>query len=211
MKRRENVVNACIGATLGLGLVLLAYDRQEEYKPLETTCSIETATVEVVTVETVAEPTTEEQITEEPTTAVQLYDVPLDAQLQLYIIGLCEETNISTALVMAVIERESNFNPLSEGDNGDSLGLMQIQPKWHQWRMDSLGGGDWFNPYDNVAVGVHILAELFNKYGDDVYMVLMAYNGGASYAERMASKGITSEYAVEVDARAEELERSVEQ
>ncbi len=213
-KRKGNVVNACIGATLGLILALFAYNNRETaYKPVETcTEARTTATVEVVTVDKVAESTTEEistveQTTEEPTTAVQLYDVPLDADLQLYIMDLCEEANISAALVIAVIERESKFDALEVGDGGDSLGLMQIQPKWHQWRMDSLGGGDWFNPYNNVAVGVHILEGLFDKYGDDVYLVLMAYNGGASYAERMASKGIASEYAIEVNARAEELER----
>ena len=204
-RRKRNVVNACIGATLGLILALFAYNnRGTAYKPVET-CAEETttATVESVTVDTVAETTTEEPTTEE---IIQLYDVPLDAELQLYIMDLCEEANISAALVIAVIERESKFDALEVGDSGDSLGLMQIQPKWHQWRMDALGGGDWFNPYDNVAVGVHILKGLFDKYGDDVYMVLMAYNGGASYAESMASKGIVSEYAIEVDARAEELE-----
>lgn len=208
-KRKENVVSACIGATLGLILALFAYNNRETaYKPVETyTETRTTATVEVVTVDTVAEPTTEEQTTEEPTTAVQLYDVPLDAELQLYIMDLCEEANISAALVIAVIERESNFNASAVGDSGNSLGLMQIQPKWHQWRMDELGGSDWFNPYNNVAVGVHILEGLFDRYGDDVYMVLMAYNGGASYAEKMASKGIVSDYAINVDARAAELER----
>ena len=205
-KRKENVVNACIGATLGLILALFAYNNRETaYKPIETyTETRTTATVEEVTAGTVAEATTEEQTTEE---IIQLYDVPLDAKLQLYIMDLCEEANISAALVIAVIERESNFNASAVGDSGNSLGLMQIQPKWHQWRMDELGGSDWFNPYNNVAVGVHILAGLFDTYGDDVYLVLMAYNGGASYAEKMASKGIVSDYAINVDARAAELER----
>lgn len=141
------------------------------------------------------------------TESVPLYDVPLDKELQLYIVELCEKANIVPSLVIAIVERESNFDPLSVGDNGNSLGLMQIQPKWHQWRMDELGGGDWFNPYDNLKVGVHILTDLFHRYGDDVYKVLMAYNGGISYTERMADKGLYSDYAVEVAARAAELEQ----
>lgn len=200
--RKGNVVNACIGATLGLILALFAYNNRE-------TAEVESIVNSSEYQATVAEPTTEEISTVEQTTEkiVQLYDVPLDAELQLYIMDLCEEANISAALVIAVIERESNYNASAVGDSGNSLGLMQIQPKWHQWRMDELGGSDWFNPYNNVAVGVHILEGLFDKYGDDVYLVLMAYNGGASYAEKMASKGIVSDYAINVDARAAELER----
>lgn len=120
---------------------------------------------------------------------------------------MCEKANIAPALVIAIIERESNYDPLEVGDNGNSLGLMQIQPKWHQWRADELGCLDWYNPYDNVTVGIDILADLFAKHGDDVYMVLMAYNGGNSYAYRMADKGKVSDYAIEVDARADELEK----
>lgn len=211
-KRKESVVSACIGATLGLILTLYGISQQEMDKPAtSSTEPVTTAVVEIVTVDKVAEATTEEISTVEPTTTVQLYDVPLDADLQLYIMDLCEEANISAALVIAVIERESNFNASAVGDSGNSLGLMQIQPKWHQWRMDELGGSDWLNPYDNVAVGVHILKSLFETYGDDVYMVLMAYNGGASYAKRMVAEGIYSDYAINVDARAAELERSIEQ
>ena len=200
--KRKDVVSACLGATLRLTFALYGISQQGTGKPAATYIEPTTATIEVATVDTVAEPTTEET-----TTAVQLFDVPLDAELQLYIMDLCEEANISAALVIAMIERESYFDASAVGDGGDSLGIMQIQPKWHQWRMDELGGGDWFNAYDNIAVGVHILKGLFDRYGDDVYMVLMAYNGGASYAERMAAKGITSDYALKVDARASELER----
>lgn len=149
---------------------------------------------------------------EETTTAEvkRYYDVSLSEELQDYIIDLCDQRSISPALVMAIIEQESNCNSEVVGDGGDSLGLMQIQPRWHQWRMDKLGGSDWLNPYDNVAVGIDILADLFSKYGDDVYMVLMAYNGGCSYAEDKSVQGIISDYAIEVDVRAAELEKMLE-
>lgn len=202
-KRKENVVSACIGATIGLVLVVAAYNSKEtEYKPVETYIEvISTAAVEVVTVDTVAE--AEEQTTEE---VIQLYDVPLDEDLQLYIMDLCEEANISAALVIAVIERESNFNASAVGDSGNSLGLMQIQPRWHQERMNRLGCSDLLNPYENVAVGIDILAGLFAEY-EDLAFVLMAYNGGTNYAMNMIQNGKVSDYAISVEARAEELER----
>lgn len=202
-KRKENVVSACIGATIGLVLVVAAYNSKETaYKPVETyTEAISTAAVEVVTVDTVAE--AGEQTTEE---VIQLYDVPLDEDLQLYIMDLCEEANISAALVIAVIERESNFNASAVGDSGNSLGLMQIQPRWHQERMNRLGCSDLLNPYENVAVGIDILAGLFAEY-EDLAFVLMAYNGGTNYAMNMIQNGKVSDYAISVEARAEELER----
>ena len=73
--------------------------------------------------------------------------------------------------------------------------------------MEQLGGGDWLNPYDNVTVGINILTDLFRKYGDDLYMVLMIYNGGSSYARRMVEQGKVSDYALEIVARAEELDK----
>ena len=214
IKRMEYVALYIVIITL---LIMSALGEREPVKGNEeeiTTIQKESTTseganIETVTVETVAvTEVTTEQVTQK--VCVELYDVPLEAELQYYIIELCESAHISSALVMAIIERESDFNALEVGDDGDSLGLMQIQPKWHQWRMDKLGGSDWFNPYDNVTVGVHILTELFHKYGDDVYMVLMAYNGGCAYAERMSEQGEYSNYAIEVDARSEALEHMKE-
>lgn len=210
---KRNIISAAVGTVLGLLFVTYAINHKSptpiivEAKTSTYAEDSSTAVIEEVTVGTVAEPTTEEISTVEPTTAIQLFDVPLDEELQLYIMDICQDANISAALVMAIIERESNYNASAIGDSGNSLGLMQIQPRWHQWRMDELGDGDWLNPYDNIKVGVHILKGLFDKYGDDVYMVLMAYNGGSSYANRLASQGIISDYAIKVDARASELER----
>ena len=147
-----------------------------------------------------------EPIVEEQTTEIKFFDVPLSEDIQLHIFAECEKYNISPALVIAVIERESNYNTNAIGDNGNSLGLMQIQPRYHQWRMDELGGGEWLNAKDNVSVGIHILASLFNKYGDDIYSVLHEYNGGWAYANRLANKGVISEYALTVTARAEQLD-----
>lgn len=135
-----------------------------------------------------------------------VYNVPLDESVQLYIVELCKEKQISPELVLAMIEQESRYNIDIVGDNGNSLGLMQIQPRWHKDRMDRLGCDNLLNPYENVTVGVDILLELFEKYDGDVYMVLMAYNGGPSYAQKMMNKGKISDYALSVTSRAEELE-----
>lgn len=165
------------------------------------------ANIEEATQDTVAQPMTEETTTKPE---VKYYNVPLDEQFQRYVFGVCEERNVSPALIFAIMERESDFRADCVGDSGNSLGIMQIQPKWHQWRADKLGCLDWMNPYDNATVGIDIIADYFEKYGDDVYFVLMVYNGGLGYANRMTNKGVISDYAKSVVARAEELDKEIE-
>lgn len=122
------------------------------------------------------------------------FDVPLEKDLQDHIFHLCDIYRIDPALVMAVIYRESRFKADVIGDHGNSFGLMQIQPRWHQWRMDLLDCQDLLDPYQNVSVGIHLLAELYS-YGKSTEWVLMAYNGGPSYANKMAARGELSGYA----------------
>lgn len=139
------------------------------------------------------------------------YNVPLDEDLQAYIIDICKDSMVDPEMVMAMIRKESNFNANAIGDSGRSLGLMQIQPKWHQWRMDELfgaGNSDWFDPYKNVAVGVHILNDLYAT-GLSEEWVLMAYNGGYGYAHKKVAEGIVTEYVVLVRQYINDLERDV--
>lgn len=140
---------------------------------------------------------------EEPNTVPELWAVPLEEDLQLHIANLCEEYHIQPELVLAVIEQESQYNPEAIGDSGNSLGLMQIQPRWHSERMQQLGCDDLLDPYQNVTVGVDILAEKLAKGSTE--WALMAYNGGNQYADDLQARGEVSEYAEAVIMLAEEL------
>lgn len=154
------------------------------------------------------------EATPEPETAIsvaevceeqntKLWAVPLAEDLQLHIADLCEEYHIQPELVLAVIEQESQYKPEAIGDSGNSLGLMQIQPRWHGERMQKLGCDDLLDPYQNVTVGVDILAEKLAKGSTE--WALMAYNGGNQYADAMQGRGVVSEYAEAVIMLAEEL------
>lgn len=138
-----------------------------------------------------------------PEPAAAIWSVPLEEELQLFIAGLCEEYHIQPELVLAVIEQESQYNPEAIGDSGRSYGLMQVQPRWHSERMQQLGCTDLLDPYQNVTVGIDILAE---KLEGGLEWGLMAYNGGNQYADSMKSRGEVSEYAEAVIMLAEELE-----
>lgn len=151
-----------------------------------------------------------ESIVEEPSeslTAPEKYIAEGDMELGEFIFRTAKDYGLDHGIVLAIIEKESGWNVSASGDNGRSLGLMQIQPKWHQWRMDELfgaGNSDWFDPYKNVAVGCHILRDLYDT-GLSEEWVLMAYNGGYGYAHKMVAAGQVSDYARIVMARAELL------
>lgn len=132
-----------------------------------------------------------------------LYDVPLSANLQEHIRQLCDEYGVDMPLVLAIIGQESNYRPDAVGDNGNSLGLMQIQPRWHQSRMDKLGVTDLVDPYQNVAVGIDLLAGLINKGG--IRWAIMAYNAGAETADYYITIGTITDYAAEVEHLREEI------
>lgn len=129
---------------------------------------------------------------------VSAYDVPLDLELQLFIIQLCEEYHIEPSILFAMAERESRFTADAVGDGGDSLGMFQVQPKWHQDRMDRLGVTDLFDPYQAAVVAVDFLAELLARYDGDIGKALTAYNQGSF-------KGTVTKYAQGVLARSEEM------
>ena len=126
-------------------------------------------------------------------------DVPLDGETQAFLRSACEEAGITYELALAVIRQETDFRNVV-GDNGDSIGYMQIQPRWHEERMERLGVTDLANPYSNFRVGCDFLAELLSKY--TLEEALTAYNSG---------KAGKSEYATSVMGYMEEYNRSCEE
>lgn len=142
----------------------------------------------------------------EPIETVRYYDVPLDEDIQDYIITKSTEHNINPALVFAIIERESNYDCEAIGDSGNSIGLMQINTYWHQERMDKLGITDLFNPYNNIDIGIDVLTEILSQY-EDLTFSLMVYNGGFGYAADNINRGIyNTDYTEYVINRCLELQ-----
>lgn len=140
----------------------------------------------------------------EPIEVNQLYDVPLEPELQEHINQLCDDYNVDMPLVLAIIGQESNYNAHAIGDNGNSLGLMQIQPQHHQQRMNRLGVTDLLDPYQNVTVGIDLLAELINE-NKGAEWAVTAYNAGAGTADYHKTIGTRTEYTESVIKLMEEI------
>lgn len=184
-------------------IVPCAIKYNEDYLAEPTTEITETEITEVH-----IEESTEVEVAE-PIEEVKFYDVPLSEELQLHIFAECEKHNIAPSIIIAMIERESNYKADAVGDNGNSLGLMQIQPRWNAERMERLGCTDLLDPYQNVTVGIDVLVELIEK-DTDLYWVLMAYNGGQAYATKNMKNETYSDYALYVVERATELDKEIE-
>lgn len=178
----------------------------------DTNASIEVTETPTETIPEATEPpVTEPPVIEPPVTEpenptlVTYFNVPLSEDLQDHIFAMCEKKNVDPIIIIAMIYRESSYNPSNMGDNGMSYGLMQIQPKWHQARMDRLGCTDLLDPYQNVTVGIDLFGD-FMSLGKGVEWALMAYNDGGAEADRKAAEGIITSYVTRVLQTVKDLE-----
>ncbi len=90
-----------------------------------------------------------------------------------------ERHRVDPALVRAVIETESNWNPAAVSRKG-ALGLMQLIPTTAQ----RFGVNDVFNPKQNVDAGVRYLRTLLERYNGNLDLALAAYNAGEGAVDR---------------------------
>lgn len=117
-------------------------------------------------------------------------NINTELSIKEYIKSECSKRNLDYRIIYSIIEQESKWNEDAIGDNGNSLGLMQIQPRWHKNRMDNLGVSDLLDPYQNVSVGIDIVDELVSKYG--LYGGLAAYNAGSPSGYSQYSENVIS-------------------
>ena len=87
--------------------------------------------------------------------------------------------NVPHELVSAVIRVESGFNVRAVSPKG-ARGLMQLMPQ----TANILGVRDSFDPSDNIDGGVRYLRGLLDQYGNNLPLVLAAYNAGEGAVKR---------------------------
>lgn len=103
-------------------------------------------------------------------------DIPLSYELQAILYSACLEYEIDYSLALAVVEQETNFRNVT-GDDGASVGFMQIQDRWWSGLMEEIGARDLTDPEDNFRTGCAILRQLLDKHGN-IEDALTAYNRG---------------------------------
>jgi soluble lytic murein transglycosylase-like protein len=90
-----------------------------------------------------------------------------------------ERHRVDPALVRAVIQAESNWNPKAYSHKGAG-GLMQLIPTTAR----RYGAFDLFDPQQNINAGVKYLRTLLERYNGNLDLALAAYNAGEGAVDR---------------------------
>jgi soluble lytic murein transglycosylase-like protein len=90
---------------------------------------------------------------------------------------------IDAALIRAVMQTESNFDPRAVSPVG-AMGLMQIMPALAK----DLGVSNPFDPRQNVMAGAKYLSRLLEAHRGNIALTLASYNAGPTNVRRY--KGI---------------------
>ena len=117
------------------------------------------------------------QHTEPPWYARLWYPLHYSTNVRVY----ASQDHLDAALLAAVIESESKFNPTARSDAG-AVGLMQLTPATAKGIAQYTGGSrfrlsDLTNPDINIRYGAWYLGHLMNKYRNE-RLALAAYNAG---------------------------------
>jgi soluble lytic murein transglycosylase len=94
-----------------------------------------------------------------------------------------DEFDLDPLLLWAVMREESRYDPEALSYVG-ARGLMQVMPATQTWIAEQLEEdivpGDAFSPEANIRLGAWFLRFLFDYFGEDLELVIAAYNGGAA-------------------------------
>jgi hypothetical protein len=104
------------------------------------------------------------------------------AKISREIINQSQKHKINPLLVMAFIQTESSFKPDAVGPVGE-VGLMQLRYRTAQYiaskyNLNLKNEKELKNPITNIRFGVAYLAYLKDKYGEEPYYMVPAYNVG---------------------------------
>ncbi|MFZ5352982.1 MAG: lytic transglycosylase domain-containing protein [Bacillota bacterium] len=108
-----------------------------------------------------------------------------------------KEYQIEAPMIAAVIKTESNFFTFAESPKG-ARGLMQITPSTGKWIADKLKVENYsdeslYEPEINIRFGCWYIRHLHEYFGNDMRLVLAAYNGGRGNVDKWLKDSSLSE------------------
>lgn len=120
--------------------------------------------------------------------APQLVKILYPLKFDSYIIKYSNEYKMEPSFVAAVIKTESNFQEFAESGKG-AKGLMQITSSTGCWIAQKLKVEDFqedmlFDPETNIRFGCWYIKHLYEYYGNDIKLIMAAYNGGMGNVDK---------------------------
>jgi soluble lytic murein transglycosylase len=114
------------------------------------------------------------------------------------------DKGLDPALIAGVIYAESRFIDGRTSSAG-AQGLMQLTPATAQYIAQKSGGtafrvSDLGTPQVNIAYGAFYLRYLMRRYGDDVPLVLAAYNAGEGNVDKWIARARARDKALDISA-----------
>lgn len=108
--------------------------------------------------------------------------------------GSAVEFGVEPALIFAVCEVESHFNPRALSPTG-AVGIMQIMPSTGEWIASRLGVADYheedlYDPTVNVRFGTYYLSYLGNLFSEE-WQIIAGYNAGEGAVRSWIEGGLT--------------------
>src|SRR6056297_1522540 len=99
---------------------------------------------------------------------------------------------VPVALLLAIASRESNMGLALDanfaGDNGNGIGIMQIDRRYHSGFTGRHAGSDH---QANINYGAEFLSGLIRQFPEDRPAAVAAYNAGASRVRSALAAGLT--------------------
>ncbi|WP_315117668.1 lytic transglycosylase domain-containing protein [uncultured Clostridium sp.] len=99
-----------------------------------------------------------------------------------------KEYDIDPYIVFSVIKAESNFKPKAVSHKS-AYGLMQVTPSTGEWiaeqmEMENFTLDKLFEPEYNISMGCWYIDNLRKEFGDNMDVVLAAYNAGRGNVQK---------------------------
>jgi soluble lytic murein transglycosylase len=124
-------------------------------------------------------------------TSVQIYLYPIPHER--YVFGYAAVYDLDPYLIASVMRAESRFAHNAESGSG-ARGLMQVMPETAKWVAQQLKipyhSEMLFEPKYNIMIGCYYLRELFHVFGNNLSVVLAAYNAGQGNVGKWLESGI---------------------
>ncbi len=122
-----------------------------------------------------------------------LYDVPLPAFKQIYVIEKAKEYGIPAELIFGVMYTETRYTETAISSNGKYIGIMQIAKSNLASLTKKLGVTELQDFNQNVTAGAYFLSYFYRKYDGDINKVLMCYHCGEGGAHVRWNNGLVED------------------